>query len=62
MKIEFDIARRVNEDGSIDSVSAPKLWEFDYDLCRKKLATMLIVDELPFAFVEREGFREYSRC
>ncbi|CAO2816523.1 unnamed protein product [Amaranthus hypochondriacus] len=61
-KIEFDIARRVNEDGSVDTVGVPNLWEFDYDLCRKKLATMLIVDELPFAFVEREGFREYCRA
>ena len=46
-KIEFDIARRVNKDGSVDtldSVGGPKMWEFDYDLCRKKLATMIIVD------------------
>ena len=40
-KNEFDIARRANEDGSVDSVGVPKLWEFDYYLCRKKLATMI---------------------
>ncbi|KAE8719560.1 hypothetical protein F3Y22_tig00109945pilonHSYRG00185 [Hibiscus syriacus] len=45
--------------GSTEIVSVPKCWKFDHDLCRKKLAKMLIVDELPFAFVEREeGLKE----
>ncbi|KAK2361801.1 zinc finger BED domain-containing protein DAYSLEEPER [Trifolium repens] len=32
---------------------------FDGDLCRQALARMLIVDELPFSFVENEGFRYF---
>ena len=30
---------------------------FDVDACREALARMIIVDELPFKFVEGEGFR-----
>ncbi|KAK2403508.1 zinc finger BED domain-containing protein RICESLEEPER [Trifolium repens] len=32
---------------------------FDGDLCRQALARMIIVDELPFSFVENEGFRYF---
>ena len=34
-------------------------WKFDQELCRKALAKMIIIDELPFKFVEREGFRYF---
>lgn len=33
---------------------------FDQERCRKALARMIIKDELPFRFVEKEGFIEYS--
>ncbi|XP_072060335.1 zinc finger BED domain-containing protein RICESLEEPER 2-like [Arachis hypogaea] len=32
---------------------------FDPDLCRQALARMIIIDELPFRFVEGEGFRYF---
>lgn len=32
------------------------VWKFDNALCRKKLAEMVIKDELPFRIVEGEGF------
>ncbi|XP_059627280.1 zinc finger BED domain-containing protein RICESLEEPER 2-like [Cornus florida] len=31
-------------------------WKFDQELCRQALTKMIIIDELPFKFVEREGF------
>ena len=33
---------------------------FNLDRCRQALAEMLIIDELPFRFVEGEGFRKYT--
>ncbi|GKA94343.1 zinc finger BED domain-containing protein RICESLEEPER 2-like protein [Tanacetum coccineum] len=36
-------------------------WKFDQKESKKALAHMVIVDELPFCFVEREGFRHYSK-
>uniref|UniRef100_A0A803MMN0 Uncharacterized protein n=1 Tax=Chenopodium quinoa TaxID=63459 RepID=A0A803MMN0_CHEQI len=35
--------------------------KFNHDEIRKALAKMLIVDEFPFAFVEREGFRQFCK-
>ncbi|KAK8716058.1 hypothetical protein V6N13_043378 [Hibiscus sabdariffa] len=60
--IDFKTKRLVNEDGTTEIVSVPKLWEFDNDLSRKKLAKMLIVDELSFAFVECEGFVDFCKA
>ena len=34
-------------------------WKFDQDASRKELATMFIFGELPFKFVENEGFRRF---
>ncbi|KZV39550.1 zinc finger BED domain-containing protein RICESLEEPER 2-like [Dorcoceras hygrometricum] len=34
-------------------------WKFDQDACRKALARMIVIDELPFKFVEGEGFRSF---
>nr|KAJ0197777.1 hypothetical protein LSAT_V11C700372050 [Lactuca sativa] len=35
-------------------------WKFDQNDSRKALAHMLVVDELPFSFVEGAGFRYYN--
>ncbi|XP_070036181.1 zinc finger BED domain-containing protein RICESLEEPER 1-like [Nicotiana tomentosiformis] len=34
-------------------------WKFDQALSRRALAQMIILDELPFSFVEKEGFRKF---
>ncbi|XP_060182151.1 zinc finger BED domain-containing protein RICESLEEPER 2-like [Lycium barbarum] len=36
-------------------------WTFDQELSRRALVEMLILDELPFHFVEKEGFREFIK-
>ncbi|XP_048229561.1 zinc finger BED domain-containing protein RICESLEEPER 2-like [Ricinus communis] len=43
------------------NTESPKIgtWCFDQEVCRKALVEMIIKDELPFRFVEREGFREF---
>ena len=33
--------------------------KYNPDECRKKLARMIIMDELPFQFVEGKGFQEF---
>lgn len=35
------------------------IWRFDRDLCRKKLAAMIIKEELPFKYVEGERFKDF---
>ncbi|KAK8708919.1 hypothetical protein V6N13_059954 [Hibiscus sabdariffa] len=42
-RIDFESEMLVNEDGIVETISVPKLWKFDHDLCRKKLAKMLIM-------------------
>ncbi len=32
-------------------------WTFDKNLARKALARIIVVDEMPFSVVEREGFK-----
>ncbi|XP_055961844.1 zinc finger BED domain-containing protein RICESLEEPER 2-like [Mercurialis annua] len=44
-------------------VAAPEMfnvasWKFDRDVIRQAVAYMIIVDELPFKFVEKQGFRK----
>ncbi|XP_070031712.1 zinc finger BED domain-containing protein RICESLEEPER 1-like [Nicotiana tomentosiformis] len=34
-------------------------WKFDQALSRRALAQMIILDELPFSFVEKEGFKKF---
>ena len=40
-------------DGSLDT------WKFNQDVIRKAIAEMIIVDELPFRFVDGRGFRKW---
>ncbi|CAI9292065.1 unnamed protein product [Lactuca saligna] len=50
-----------SDDGSIETVTIPRLREFNQDVIRKALSNMLVVDELPFSFVEREGFCKFCK-
>ncbi|WOL00412.1 hypothetical protein Cni_G09125 [Canna indica] len=36
-------------------------WKFDQEECIRYLAKMIITDEIPFRFVEHEGFRQFCR-
>ncbi|KAM3264952.1 hypothetical protein P3L10_001946 [Capsicum annuum] len=36
-------------------------WSFDQEVSRRSLLEMLIIDELPFCFVEKEGFKKFMR-
>lgn len=36
-------------------------WKFDQEECRKALCRMIIIDELPFRFVEKEGFKQFMK-
>lgn len=38
-----------------------KKWQFDQKVSRHKLASMIIIDELPFKFVEGEGFKDFMQ-
>ncbi|KAL4290133.1 hypothetical protein GQ457_14G014970 [Hibiscus cannabinus] len=57
----FESKTKCNADGTIETVSVPKLWRFDQEKIREALAKMVILDELPFSFVEREGFRMFCK-
>ncbi|KAL2932538.1 Zinc finger BED domain-containing protein 4 [Bienertia sinuspersici] len=60
--LDFESRTKINTDGSVEIVNVSKLWRFNYDEIRKALAKMLILDELPFSFVEREGFRQFCKA
>lgn len=47
-----------------ENVGVVGTWSFDQDMIRKALSRMVIVDELPFKFVEGEGFKNFilSTC
>ncbi|WOL13416.1 zinc finger BED domain-containing protein RICESLEEPER 2-like [Canna indica] len=45
--------------GDDESTGMLSTWKFDQAAIRKSLARMKIVDELPFKFVECEGFKEF---
>ena len=34
-------------------------WKFEQEVCRRDLVKMIILDELPFSFVEKEGFKKF---
>ncbi|KAK8691086.1 hypothetical protein V6N13_074607 [Hibiscus sabdariffa] len=59
--LDFESKTKCNADRTIEIVSVPKLWHFDQDEIRKALARMVVVDELPFSFVEREGFCHFCK-
>ncbi|KAK8617078.1 hypothetical protein V6N13_117046 [Hibiscus sabdariffa] len=59
--LDFDSKTKCNADETIETVSVPKLWRFDQEKTRETLAKMVIVDELPFSFVESEGFRMFCK-
>ncbi|CAO2830618.1 unnamed protein product [Amaranthus hypochondriacus] len=59
--LDFESKTRVNTDGTVETVSVPKLWRFNQDEIRKAIAEMIIIDELPFSFVEREGFSKLCK-
>ncbi|KAL4290808.1 hypothetical protein GQ457_14G015550 [Hibiscus cannabinus] len=59
--LDFESKTKCNADGTIETVSVPKLWRFDQEKIREALAKMVILDELPFSFVEREGFRMFCK-
>lgn len=44
-----------------ETVGTLKNWNFDQEAVRKALAHMVMVDELPFRFVERVGFQHFMR-
>ena len=44
---------------SSDNVGVIGSWSFDQEAIRNALANMVIVDELPFKFVEVEGFKQF---
>ena len=47
------------DDSQSDQLGMLGTWNFDQEFIRKALARMLIVDELPFKFVEGEGFKNF---
>ncbi|KAG8635518.1 hypothetical protein MANES_16G038752v8 [Manihot esculenta] len=47
------------EGGGGTHIGTLSSWHFDQNVSRQKLAKMIIVDVLPFMFVEGEGFREW---
>ena len=49
---------RVEANGN-EPVGLVGTWKFDQELIRAALAKMVVIDELPFRFVEGEGFRNF---
>ncbi|KAH0636238.1 hypothetical protein KY289_036153 [Solanum tuberosum] len=39
--------------------SSIETWKFEQEVCRRALVEMIILDELPFSFVEKEGFKKF---
>ena len=46
------------EGGDVNKMMA---WKFDQKKSKRALAHMIVVDELPFSFVENSGFRHYQK-
>ncbi|KAG8633975.1 hypothetical protein MANES_17G003183v8 [Manihot esculenta] len=56
------LSSSTQEEGGNDQLGMLSSWHFDQDVARRKLAKMTIIDELPFMFVEGEGFKEWVKC
>ncbi|KAF3670368.1 hypothetical protein T459_25457 [Capsicum annuum] len=39
--------------------SSGEYWKFEQEVVRRALFEMIIIDELPFSFVENEGFKKF---
>ncbi|KAM3395355.1 hypothetical protein P3S68_004360 [Capsicum galapagoense] len=39
--------------------SSGEYWKFEQEVVRRALVEMIIVDELPFSFVENESFKKF---
>ncbi|KAH9698266.1 BED-type domain-containing protein [Citrus sinensis] len=50
-----------NQTTSHEMKDESKSHVFDKEACRKALTRLIIIDELPFSFVEKEGFQQYSK-
>ncbi|KAK9681591.1 hypothetical protein RND81_10G013400 [Saponaria officinalis] len=60
--IDFESQTITKEDGTTEVVSVPRLWQHDQNFSRKQCTKMIIFDELPFAHVEGEGFRDFCKA
>ena len=47
------------DDSQSDQLGILGTWNFDQESIRKALERMLIIDELPFKFVEGDGFKNF---
>ena len=61
-KTQMTLAFRPKKSDDAEGANSNSLIAVSYNesMCREALARMIIVDELPFKFVEHEGFRYYS--
>ncbi|XP_031120343.1 zinc finger BED domain-containing protein RICESLEEPER 2-like [Ipomoea triloba] len=55
----FPIKHMLNGETEKGDIRDMKTWKFDNEVARKGLAHMIVIDELPFCFVEKDGFRTY---
>jgi len=50
-----------NDELGDQNVGTHKAIGYNYDECRQALAKMVIIDELPFNFMEGQGFKLFAR-
>lgn len=56
-QLSFQVAS--SQGGESEKMGTLANWKFDNEFSRKLLAKLIIIDELPFKYVENEGFREF---
>ncbi|KAG8651822.1 hypothetical protein MANES_06G026760v8 [Manihot esculenta] len=49
-------------DNDVNDLGTLTTWKYDDNAIRKALVHMIIIDELPYRFVEGEGFRSFMRA